>query len=304
MSRQRQFDFAFSCDTLLLSGLQITLSTVLKRWAASGAPTCWLFQDGIATDQIDRLSRSLLETGRSHHLRVERFSSSQYRSLRTLHGISMPYGRICLADLLSGAGRLVYLDSDLVVGRHLAGLFDLDLGRNGLAAVAPGPMGESLDRQFFRDLGLEDRTPGLNSGLLVLDLVAWRRDRIGSRLLEFAERHRDRLRSADQAALNGFLRGEFVALPGHYNVALYPNSEPVVNLDGIVAHFVGSPKPFDPLGTLFHRNAGTYTSELEQVPRELRVVCGLTSARQLRRIVRLGRSYWRNRNVPWTRLVR
>lgn len=115
-------------------------------------------------------------------------------------------------------GRVVYLDCDLVVLDDIGTLADADLRGQPLAAVADLDWWGPVPEQRLRDLGLRPGHRYVNSGVLVLDLEAWRRERIAERLFAFAAAGEARLTYHDQDAINVVLQGRIVELPRRWNV--------------------------------------------------------------------------------------
>ncbi|MDX1746610.1 MAG: glycosyltransferase, partial [Halobacteriales archaeon] len=82
-----------------------------------------------------------------------------------------------------------------------------------------------------------------NSGVLLIDLVRWRKRDVRGRALAHAREAGDRLILHDQDALNMALQGDWLALPAHWNVwVILPGLKPD---DDVVFHYMGGPKPWD-----------------------------------------------------------
>lgn len=131
------------------------------------------------------------------------------------------YGRIFAPSIVQErTQRILYLDADLLIVDDVATLFDQALGDSLVAAVpdqaapivsAPGGL------MFWRELGLSPTTPCLNSGVLLINTAAWTALSIEQRVAEFLDRYADRIRWADQDALNGVLAGNFSPLACRWN---------------------------------------------------------------------------------------
>ena len=80
--------------------------------------------------------------------------------------------------------KVLYLDSDLIVRKSLAPLWNTDIADRPLAAV-PDYIGGTAGR----DLGLPDGTKYFNSGVLLMNLQYWRRTVSYTHLILF-NRHR------------------------------------------------------------------------------------------------------------------
>jgi lipopolysaccharide biosynthesis glycosyltransferase len=122
--------------------------------------------------------------------------------------------RTLLPDLLPDADRVLYLDVDTIAADSLEPLWRTDLGDHHVAAVTNVFMREHEHRPA--ELGLAGPEVYFNSGVLLMNLEAMRRERSGDALREFA---RDReLEWPDQDALNMVLGASRLALDPRWNV--------------------------------------------------------------------------------------
>jgi lipopolysaccharide biosynthesis glycosyltransferase len=67
------------------------------------------------------------------------------------------------------------------------------------------------------ELGLPAAAKYFNAGVMLVDLVRWRRERIADRALEYLQRYRDRVLLWDQEALNAALAGRWGELDPRWN---------------------------------------------------------------------------------------
>ena len=171
----------------------------------------------------------------------EEFSTFPYISKMTFARLMIP----CV--FAKDVPRVLYLDADLLVLDDLGPLWDTDLK----GAV----MGAVLDR--VRDPQLKARAPGLekfprvrdyfNSGVLLIDLDRWRKERISEKAIQYLRRHPDSP-CADQDALNVACDGRWTALDLRWNFYDHFRT-PIVELTPVerpkIAHFVGCQKPWN-----------------------------------------------------------
>lgn len=121
--------------------------------------------------------------------------------------------RLLLPELLPDLDKVLYLDCDIIVRQDLDRLFrETDLGENYLAAVYEAPIEGQAER--FKALGCDPKRY-FNSGLLLMNLAAMRRDRVSERLLEACKV--DYLEFPDQDALNQVCQGRVLPLSPVYN---------------------------------------------------------------------------------------
>lgn len=116
------------------------------------------------------------------------------------HGGAVSCARLLLPEVLSDVDRLVYLDADTLTRRPLDELWELPLDGAVLGAVRnvvePGMVAR------LGALGVVDHRRYLNSGVLVMDLAAMRREGTAAALLRCVHERGDQLLWVDQDALN------------------------------------------------------------------------------------------------------
>lgn len=117
------------------------------------------------------------------------------------------------SELPESVERAIYLDCDTIVLDCLRPLWETALeGR--LVGMVPEPTAYEEMRAAI-DLTMDD--PYFNSGVLLMDLAAWRREAIGVHLLEYYAKKGSNLFACDQDTLNGALKGRILALSPRYN---------------------------------------------------------------------------------------
>ncbi len=180
--------------------------------------------------------------------------------------------RLSLADELSGIGRVVYLDADTLVLRDLAELHDHPLGGRLHAAMADFPLYYfelltplpssygGVAMTYLRDrLGIAYSQPTdyFNSGVMVIDLEAWRAKDIARRCIDLI-RQKGPFVWADQDALNMVCRNDWAPLDVRWNsfaaktsaVSLLGQPYDLLSLqhswrtDPWIVHFSGPAKPW------------------------------------------------------------
>lgn len=162
--------------------------------------------------------------------------------------------RMLLPELLPDLSRALYLDTDTLVVAPLQPLWQTDLGDRWLGAVT-NPLFPSMRRRIEADLGLPGGALYFNSGVLLLDLDAWRANDVTERVLEVVASGVP-IVWPDQDALNAVLHEHWLPLHPRWNAmpALFelprrhaPHPATLVReavADPAVVHFVGPHKPW------------------------------------------------------------
>lgn len=115
--------------------------------------------------------------------------------------------------ILPDTKRLLYLDCDTLVVGDLAQICDLDLGGKVCGAVR-----DSLTPSYKAVIGMAPDSDYFNSGVLLIDTEAWKREKITEKLLDHAKNKRSDYCNPDQDLLNKVLEGKTLMLPPEYNL--------------------------------------------------------------------------------------
>jgi lipopolysaccharide biosynthesis glycosyltransferase len=129
------------------------------------------------------------------------------------------YLRLLIPELVpENVNRVIYLDTDLVVLDDIQELWEMDLEGKPLGAVPDlGILASSrMRRQKEETLGIEEGELYFNSGVMVLDLKAWRENQYGPQVIRCVEE--GNFRHHDQDGLNKVFRDNWKPLPLRWNV--------------------------------------------------------------------------------------
>lgn len=109
--------------------------------------------------------------------------------------------------------RVLYLDCDTVVARPLRRLWETDLKDCVIGAV----MEPTIYKAVKESIDLKEEDPYYNSGVLLVDLEAWRAGGTQQKLLDYWQSKDGKLFASDQDVINGALKGRIKSLPPEYN---------------------------------------------------------------------------------------
>lgn len=183
--------------------------------------------------------------------------------------------RILLPELLPSCDRILYLDSDLVINDRLDELWATDLGGMLLAAVT-NPLYPHQSPARQKSLGIDDPVQYFNSGVLLMDLAALRREHWTEELVSFAAKNRARIVYPDQDTMNVVLAGRWLHLHPRYNAQaalfeLNPRDLPFPEEESrharqqpAIIHYTGLLKPW--LDACNHPLRKLYWHHLRQTP--------------------------------------
>jgi len=107
--------------------------------------------------------------------------------------------------------RLLYIDTDTLVVNDLAPLYGQD--------ISGYPVGAVYDNYVKKQplIGIEAEGDYFNSGVLLIDIPAWKEQQISEKAFDYLLRYPERILFVDQCALNAVLKNNWKKLPGYCN---------------------------------------------------------------------------------------
>ncbi|MBU3852028.1 MAG: glycosyltransferase family 8 protein [Candidatus Paralactobacillus gallistercoris] len=124
------------------------------------------------------------------------------------------YYRLFIADQFPQYDKAIYIDSDAVIPGNLADLYHMELGNN-LIAAAPDHSIEHVPSmiKYIQDaLGIKDYHTYLNSGVLLINMKAFRDEKFVDHFLYLLNKYHFDCIAPDQDYLNMICRGRILYL--------------------------------------------------------------------------------------------
>ena len=162
-----------------------------------------------------------------------------FRGLRVDRDVSIAtYYRLAAPHILpSNVGKILYLDSDIIVRRSLEDLWNTDIQDYALAAV--------IDPWWSPGGGPHVEVPPgakyFNAGVLLINLDYWRMNNVSENATAFARNNFEKVHYWDQDALNAILVDRWIPVPQIWNAYDFHKGRSVI--DPAIVHFCG-PKPW------------------------------------------------------------
>jgi len=226
------------CDQNMIVGIRALMCSL-----AIFAPSTKL--SVLALDLSDTQINALIDLCQSIKLALQviKFDTAKLKTARTVsdHLTVACYARLFLAELLVDLPRVIWLDADTVVLSSLDDLWQTPL-HGALMAGVPDLF---VDAKELQGLGIE-RGSYINSGVMVINLDAWRQEQLGQKAVEMMATAQ--LLLEDQSILNDLARTKIALLPHcwNYHAARFAAYPPVIRYGSIkILHFCGTRKPWN-----------------------------------------------------------
>jgi lipopolysaccharide biosynthesis glycosyltransferase len=231
--------------------LHVSIYSVLRNLHPLWNAKIYVLAPDVPPYSLARLRRTIKSADRPSTLvEITGCDCSVFSKLRPFHGSYAAYYRLLLPEYVT-EDRFLYIDADTIPEIDVSPLFELDLQGHPMGVVYDVPIKSSFDADFYLSRGLDPNAPCFNSGVILFDRLQWLKQNCFSRLMEFARAHPHDLKSADQTVLNVVFARDRAELPEQFNVKLSTSRRLPIPERGIF-HFVGSPKPWDMFGRIFH----------------------------------------------------
>ena len=281
----------FCADVNVLDCLSVAVASLLGN--ASRPVDISVFHDGLplAAKQFLAATVSGLQSPQST-IEFRDVDLSCFRDYGSLHGNWMTYARLLLPRTMPELDRVIYLDADVTVHRDVTELWETPLRGCAVGGVSHCLKTSSIEQDVWRTLSIETATPYYNAGVLVMDLAEWRRQEADDRMKQYFSVVRGLKTVVDQTALNAVFNGKWADVPGHWNTGCWPNESLPEGDRYALLHYVGSPKPWDPMGRLLHLDAERFFTTAACWGVDLKAARALMPfGPRIRRTRRLARSY-------------
>lgn len=131
-------------------------------------------------------------------------------------GSEAQFARLFISRLLpEDCERCLYLDCDTLIRHSLQSFYKTDFEENIVCGVM-----DCVSKQHRLKLGIGEKDVYINSGVMLVDLNAWRKNRIEYKISEIVKSFNGRIPYADQGLINLALRGKIKTEHPRYNCTL------------------------------------------------------------------------------------
>lgn len=181
-----------------------------------------VIQNGISLDVRNKIESSLKKIGfvnaQINWLAVplERFEGLK---IAQTYITPMTYARLLVPDILPvELEKVLYLDCDIVVNDNLGELWDMDLGEKSLYAARDSiRVSDPRGIVNYRELGIPPDTKYFNAGVLLINLMKWRKLFISDQVFGYLRTYHEIIQLNDQEAMNAILWNDWEELEYRWN---------------------------------------------------------------------------------------
>lgn len=220
----REIPIFFSCDDNYIPYLDVAISSLSQNASEDYEYRIIVLNTGLNEENIRFVKKNERAGLKIDFLNIsEELKSIKSRFKNVYHFSIATYYRLFISSLFPQYDKVIYLDCDLVVLGDISELYRIELGDNVLAAARDQFVKYTEEFRLYteRALGV-DPDAYVNAGVLLMNLKAFRANKIEERFVSLITEHDFDLLDPDQAYLNYLCLGKIHALPNGWNKAPTP----------------------------------------------------------------------------------
>lgn len=214
-----EIHIVFAADDRYAQHAAVAMASILLHAAEPARFHFFVLDDGVTAEKKEKMEKTVAALG-GKGLTFLAIKGEAFDDFHVSAQLSRTaYVRLAAADLLPDiVERVLYLDCDLLFFDDAARLYQMDMAGQPVAAVPDCGIMTSARRRREKAacIGLSAGALYFNSGVLLLDLGAWRREDYTRHLLTLAKEKA--YPHHDQDVLNDFFRDNWQPLPLRWNV--------------------------------------------------------------------------------------
>jgi lipopolysaccharide biosynthesis glycosyltransferase len=260
-------NIVYCADRSALPGLHVAAYSLLEHISPNVTQTrFFVFSDALDESDLALLHQTLASLDKPFTLELRRVDATSFSGFPSLNGSWATYHRLAVPQVLD-VERFLYVDADTLCDVDVSGLNTLDLGKMAAGLVPEAPLAGAADRFVAGQLGNSYSEPYFNAGVILVNVMEWRRQRVTERAMEYIATHRPPFH--DQSALNVVLHGSAIILDDRFNTIAnmrkhWPSLTHPNGKTNKLVHFLDYPKPWDFLGEWVHPQYGLWRSVLDR----------------------------------------
>ena len=202
----------FATDDNYVPFLAVAIKSLLDNASKDYFYNIHILTDGITEENQIELGKHMSENSKlifddvSKH--VQRIKARLDATLRDYYTASIFY-RLFIAALYPEYKKAIYLDCDIVVIDDISKMYNIDLGDNIFGAIVDDVIASVEEfRVYAREgVGVDD-TKYFNSGVLLMNLDAYRKEQIKEKFVYYLVKYNFETAAPDQDYLNALCKGK------------------------------------------------------------------------------------------------
>lgn len=215
----REIPIFFSTDDNYIPYLDVAIASLIENASKAYQYRIIVLHTGLNEDSVFKIKRNESQGFFIDFIDISKGLETIKARLKNVYHFSIvTYYRLFIASLFPEYDKVLYLDCDLVVLGDISELYHVDLGSNILGAAPEQFVQNTQEFRLYAQKALGVDPDGyVNAGVLLMNLKAFRENKIEEKFIELITEHDFDLLDPDQAYLNYLCNGKILVLPNGWN---------------------------------------------------------------------------------------
>ncbi len=215
----REIPIFFSTDDNYIPFLDVAISSLIENASRADSYRIIVLHTGLEAENVSKVKQNECPGFSIDFIDISGGLEKIKARLKNVYHFSIvTYYRLFIASLFPEYDKVLYLDCDLVVLGDVSELYHVDLGDNILGAAPEQFVQNTKEFRRYAETALGVDPDGyVNAGVLVMNLKAFRSNRIEETFIQLITEHDFDLLDPDQAYLNYLCNGKIHVLPNGWN---------------------------------------------------------------------------------------
>ncbi len=232
----------YTCDDNYAKYTCVSIASILKNASNDDNLTIYIISNNISEENKNKLEN--LKTIKDFRLKIITPTNDlfkDFQGIRTTDYLPIAsFFRLKISSLITDIDKVIYIDPDTIVNKSLTELYNIDISNYYCGGI--------LDigyKRLGKKIGLKNNEFYINSGVLLINLEKWRREKAEEKFINYASENLDKITLGDQDLINKCFAGNILKLDGKWNVQVVnfcSRSDYTQNFN--ILHYTGGAKPW------------------------------------------------------------
>ena len=210
------YNIVYATDDTFAPVLGTSLLSLLRNNKEAKKINFFILDSGISKEnkfRIEKICDNFINASLKW-IEIESISKKIGIDVKNDRGSFSQYSRLFIGDALDNSvERVLYLDCDTLILSSLKDLWNIELKGNIIAALK-----DAFSKYYRKNINLVNDDLMFNSGVMLIDLKAWRDNKIKEKAISFIRQRHGKVQQGDQGVLNSVLSNKTFALDPRYNL--------------------------------------------------------------------------------------
>ena len=210
------YNIVYATDDTFAPVLGTSLLSLLRNNKEAKKINFFILDSGISKEnkfRIEKICDNFVNASLKW-IKIESISKKIGIDVKNDRGSFSQYSRLFIGDVLDNSvERVLYLDCDTLILASLKDLWNIELKGNIIAALK-----DAFSKYYRKNINLVNDDLMFNSGVMLIDLKAWRDNKIKEKAISFIRQRHGKVQQGDQGVLNSVLSNKTYALDPRYNL--------------------------------------------------------------------------------------